>query len=106
MLVFNPHWGVDRRVKIMTPSHPLQGLECVNAPEGKTFSIVHGYDRDWDVKALFEFRYRFGGEFNLGAFKTWNENQPLPPRALRSIHREKLVGVSLVPQPGRVFKRH
>jgi hypothetical protein len=106
MIEFNPHWGVDRRVKITTPSHPLQGLECVDSPQGKPFSIVHGYDRDWDVKALFEFRYRFGGNFDLAAYKVWNNNQPLPQRALRSIKREKLVGVSFVPQQGRVFKRH
>jgi len=106
MVVFNPNWGMNRRIKISAPSNPLEGLECVDAPQGKPFSIVHGYDRDWDVKELFEFRYRFGGDFNLAAYKVWNDNKPLPARALRGIHREKLVGVSLVSQPGRVFKRN
>jgi hypothetical protein len=109
MVVFNPNWGIDRRVQITTPSQPLQGLECVGKPEGKAFSIVHGYDRDWDVKSMFEFRYRFGGEFSLEAFKKHNEElallQPATRRGLRSVKREKLVGNSFLPQPGRLFKR-
>jgi len=110
MVVFNPHWANDRKIQITAPSQPLGGLECVDKPEGKSFSIVHGYDRDWDVKSLFEFRYRFGGEFNLAAYKVWNaelaSHSSSQHRGLRSIKREKLVGLSLVPQPGRVFKRH
>jgi hypothetical protein len=110
MVVFNPNWGTDRRIQITSPSQPLHGLECVNAPEGKPFSIVHGYDRDWDVKSLFEFRYRFGGDFNLASYKAWNEELAKlnagRQRSLRSPKRESFIGVSQLPLPGRVFKRH
>jgi hypothetical protein len=110
MVVFNPNWGTDRRIQITSPSQPLHGLECVNAPEGKPFSIVHGYDRDWDVKSLFEFRYRFGGDFNLASYKAWNEELAKlnagHQRSLRSPKRESIIGVSQLPQPGRIFKRH
>lgn len=106
MVVFNPNWGVDRKIIIEPVSQPLLGLECEAHPRGKAFSIVHGYDRDWDVKSLFEFRYRFGCEFNLAAYKAWNATMPTQRRGLRSIRRERITGDSVLPQQGRVFKRN
>lgn len=132
MIVFNPLWGnnprvqiADRRLKIETPSHPLQGVECVDKPRGKAFSIVHGYDRDWDMKALFEFKYRAGGKFDLETFeelkalevvnlfeeyKKFNEemarNLPATRRPLRRPGREGITSDYQLSQQGRVFKRH
>ena len=110
MVVFNNRWGDTRLVQINSPSNPLEGVECVGNPEGKPFSIVHGYDRDWDVKSFFEFRYCFGGDFNLAEFKKWNEevakNSPAQRRGLRSPKREKIGGGSQLPCSGRLFKRH
>jgi len=110
MIVFNQNWGTNRRIQIVAPSYPLQGLECAVKPEGKVFSIVHGYDRDWDVKSLFDFRYRFGGTFDLASYKVWNAElaalQAPASRGLRSPKRESIIGAGQLPQPGRVFKRN
>ena len=110
MVVFNPHWGTTRRIQIVAPSDPLQGLECTDKPEGKAFSVVHGYDRDFDVRGLFDFRYRYYGEFDLSAFKKYNEElalqQPAVSRGLRRPQRDVTVSPSK-PQPaGRFFSRH
>jgi hypothetical protein len=56
----------------MTPmgSGPMLGIECVDAPQNKPFCIVHGYDRDWDLKGFFEFKYsQPGTDFSLERFK-------------------------------------
>jgi hypothetical protein len=110
MVMFNSGWGINRRIQITIPSHPLQGLECSDKPEGKAFSIVHGYDRDWDVKSMFEFRYRFGGGFDLASYKVWNEelaqHSPQARRGLRCVKREKPIGNSQLSQSGRVFSRN
>lgn len=109
MIVFNPRWGTNRRIQIVGPSNPLHGVECEANPKGKPFAIVHGYDRDWDVKSLFDFRYRFNGNFNLEAYKAYNEGlallQPAESRGLRRPNRENIAGNRFLPQPGRVFKR-
>jgi hypothetical protein len=82
MIVFNPLWGnnlqvqiADRRIKIETTSHPLQGIELVDHPVGKKFSILHGYDRDWDLKSLYEFKYRATtpADATLDDFLRYNE---------------------------------
>jgi hypothetical protein len=110
MVVFNSRWGTDRHLQITAPSFPLEGLECVEKPKGKAFSIVHGWDRDWDVKYLFEFRYRFGGGFDMVEFKRWNEElasrQPIQPRGLRRPRIENSYSGRIVPQSSRVFSRH
>lgn len=110
MIVFNPHWGKSRKFRIESLSHPLQGVECEDNPKGKAFSIVHGYDRDWDVKSLFEFRYRFNGEYNFNKYIDYNTElvKSLPPerRELRRIKRDGFVGSRVVPCPARVFKRN
>jgi hypothetical protein len=131
MIVFNPFWGnnirvpqiADRKLIFEVPSHPLKGVECVDKPAGKLFSIVHGYDRDWDMKALFEFKYRAGVHFNLEAvntqqgmaatvlledYKLYNEEMakhlPVPRRALRRKY-EGPGSNSQCALPGRLFKR-
>lgn len=109
MIVFNSRWGNTGRVQITSPSHPLEGVECVKNPEGKTFAIVHGYDRDWDVKSLFDFRYRFDGKFDLEGFKKWNEETverlPTPRRGLRRPDAQNSNRSRDLSLPPRVFKR-
>ena len=112
MIVFNNRWGSVRNVQVGSPSHPLQGVECENNPKGKAFVIVHGYDRDYDVKSLFEFCYRFNGSFDFESFKKYNEElvsqQPTSRRiskSLRRIQGEVFVGNRKQPQSGRVLKR-
>jgi hypothetical protein len=110
MVVFNPRWGTTEIVQIAAPSHPLQGVECVANPQGKAFAIVHGWDRDWDAKSLFEFRYRYDGDFDLEGFRKWNEeavkSMPEPRRPLRRVKHEVPASGSQLPQPGRLFKRN
>jgi len=109
MIVFNPNWGRDRLLKMEPHAFPLNGVECDDSPKGKPFAIVHGYDRDWDVKSLFDFRYRYNGDFGLEAYKVWNAElaalQPATRRGLRSVKREHIIGDSKLPQQGRIFKR-
>jgi hypothetical protein len=81
-LVFNPIWGnnplvhiADRKIQIETPSHPLKGVELVDKPTGKIFSILHGFDRDWDMKSLYEFKYSAAvGDVTLEDFLKFNED--------------------------------
>ncbi len=121
MIVFNPLWGnnpnvsiADRPLQMSGTSDPLAGIECVQNPSGKIFTIVHGYDRDWDIKAMFEFKYRSGLDFSLDAFNKWSLEEckkwasciPVKRRGFRRPKHEGVVGGSQLPQPGRVFKRH
>lgn len=110
MLVFNPRWGADRKVSVGAPSHPLEGIELADKTNGKPFVIVHGYDRDWDIKSLFEFKYRTEKPFDFKAFLLSNEEMirflPVPRRPLRRPTYEVLVGGRQLPQSGRVFKRN
>jgi hypothetical protein len=73
MILFNNAWGKSRRIEIVTPSDPLRGVECVINPTSKPFTIIHGYDRDWDLKSLFEFKYLFDARFDLEKYKHSNE---------------------------------
>lgn len=66
---FNDHWGKDSPLIVLPSTDPLSGVECIEFPSYEPFAIVHGYDRDWALKALFEFKYRFDGEFDLEDFK-------------------------------------
>lgn len=121
MVVFNPVWGnhlpiqvADRPLQIESTSYPLLGVECVEEPKGKTFAIVHGYDRDWDIKAMFEFKYRSGLDFDLEEFKKMKQEEAerwaaiLPPkrRGLRRVRHEGATGSGQLSQQGRVFRRH
>lgn len=121
MIVFNPLWGnnpqvqlAERPLQIVEPSYPLSGVECVHNPKGKIFSIVHGYDRDWDIKSMFEFKYRVGEDFDLEKFKAWKNEEvkrwlamvPTTRRGLRRVQGESFAGNSVLPYTARVFKRH
>jgi hypothetical protein len=121
MVVFNPVWGnntmvqvATRPIQIETPSMPLSGVECVEKPEGKPFAIVHGYDRDWDMKYMFEFKYRAGADFDLTLFKAWMIDEakrwegmmPNRRRGLRRLQRACIVGSSIMPHETRVFRRN
>jgi hypothetical protein len=118
MIVFNPIWGnnpavqwADRKIILETPSHPLKGIECVDNPTGKLITIVHGYDRDWDMKVLFEYVYRTPeGSSTLDRYKRYNEEYvkhlPVPRRGLRRLQRASVTGDSFVPHASRIFKRH
>jgi hypothetical protein len=109
MVLFNGQWGRSRKLNMHPDSNPLHGVECVSKPEGKPFSIVHGYDRDWDLKALFEYKYRFNGGFDLEAFNTHNNSLLANQRGefKRELRRPNEVSGSAgkLPQPGRVFQR-
>lgn len=109
MMLFNPRWGADRKVAIETPSQPLEGVELADKPQGKTFVVVHGYDRDWDVKSLFEFKYRHKEDFNFKAFLSSNAEMaralPEPRRPLRRPKHEAPAGNCQLPQSGRFFRR-
>lgn len=102
-------WAFDKAIELVQGSSPLHGIEC-KPGSGKPFAIVHGYDRDWGIKSLFEYKYRFGVDaYNFDLAR--NEFNALSvihraKRSLRSPKREVLIGASKLPQPGRVFKRH
>lgn len=105
---YSPNWGKTKRIEMVPETAgPLDGIACVDSPKNKPFAILHGYDRDWTMKQLFEYKYRFDGDFNLSAFKAEQVlSVPASQRGLRSPKREVLVGNSKQPQSGRVFRRN
>lgn len=118
MIVFNPLWGnnpqvhiADRRIIVQQPSDPLKGIECSDNPKGRPFSIVHGYDRDWDMKLLFEYKYNVNHGVTLESYKKYNEEMAknLPAVRVLRLRREKNegpTGVSKLPQQRRFLRRH
>src|ERR1700675_1523417 len=60
-LLFNDRWGKHCTLTTVpaNTSTSLAGIECVKSPTYKPFALVHGYDRDWMLKSIFEFKYRF-----------------------------------------------
>lgn len=60
MVLFNGDWGKSKALQICNYTEPLQGVEITSEHSGPPFCIVHGYDRDWSVKTLFEYKYMFG----------------------------------------------
>jgi hypothetical protein len=109
---FNPNCPTlykIRKIKFCSKLEPLQGIECVSSPSIKPFVIVHGYDRDIDMRAFFDYKYRFSGEFNLEMFKHAHElSVPEERRGLRAVkrpHVEVFAGASQLPQSARVFRR-
>jgi hypothetical protein len=102
---FNPVWGQSRPLRLIPASTgPLQGIECVPSPGNKPFCIVHGYDRDWDMKEIFEYKYRNSG-FNLSQYKA-QQHVPEQPRRLRRPHVENIASNSHVSQASRIFQRN
>jgi hypothetical protein len=110
---FNPHCPTlykIRKIQFYPKLKPLLGVECVSSPKTKPFSIVHGYDRDIDMRAFFDYKYRFSGEYSLNSFMKENEETakriPEPRRGLRRLQRESVVSNCVVPYSTRVFRRH
>jgi hypothetical protein len=76
MLAFNNRdnferaWIHNKGMQIIKASSGcLQGIELIDVPNNKPFSIVHGYDRDYNTREMFEFKYRFHRDFDWEAFK-------------------------------------
>jgi hypothetical protein len=72
---FNGNWGQNKDFSICSASAgPMHCVECVENSQNRPFSILHGYDRDWNLKEMFEFKYRFDqGDWNLQKFKEYKE---------------------------------
>ena len=109
---FNPNCPTlykTRKINICPNLNPLLGVECVSDLRTKPFVVVHGYDRDLDMRAFFDYKYRFSGKFDLEALLRENEeivkNLPVPRRGLRRTNNEGVIGNSKLPHSGRVFKR-
>lgn len=82
------------------------GVECVIPPENQPFSIVHGYDRDWGMKELFDCKYSFDQDYNWERYKEQKKNNTRPEfKRLRRPNYEGAVSNNKLPQSGRVFKR-
>ena len=109
---FNNRWGQDKPLSIISAaSGPMMGVECVVSPTKKPFAVVHGYDRDWAVKEIFEFKYRFGKQFNLEEFKLFKDKQTTNMRAmfkrpLRSPDAKNSNSCGHLSQSSRVFRRN
>jgi hypothetical protein len=107
---YSPNWGHYKEITMLAANvGPLYGIACIEDPKGKPFAVVHGYDRDWTIKQFFEYKYRFEGDFDLKEFrkyyKTIMDSIPVPRRGLRRRY-EGTISSSVVPQAGRIFKRH
>jgi len=102
---FNPVWGRSRPLQFVSASlGPLSGVECVPSPNNQPFCIVHGYDRDWDMKEIFEYKYRNGG-FSLAQYKA-QQRVTEQPRRLRRQHVESVASSGNVSQASRIFRRN
>lgn len=108
---FNNHWGKDKLLSMVPYSEgATKGVECISNPSNKPFSVVHGYDRDWAVKELFEFKYRFGESYTFTEFKEFKDKQAANLRAmfkrpLRSPDVKNSNSRGNLPQTTRVFRR-
>jgi hypothetical protein len=60
MVLFNGNWGRSIPLKIVEWTAPLHGVEITKEHPNKPFCVVHGYDRDWTMKSLFEYKYTLG----------------------------------------------
>ena len=109
-VLFNDRWGTERMFEV-TPTGvgPMLGIECVDAPQNAPFCIVHGYDRDWDLKGFFEFKYSTPGvDFSLERFKLDREGKVANVRGSKRLRRPSVQDISsgnYVPQTPRVFTR-
>jgi hypothetical protein len=109
-ILFNDRWGMERMFQV-TPTGvgPLLGVECVDSPQNSPFCIVHGYDRDWDMKEFFEFKYSTPGvDFSLERFKVDRELRTANVRGSSRLRRpgvQETYSSSNVPQTPRIFRR-
>ena len=108
-VAFNDRWGKDVELRFLPADcNPLAGVGCVEIPSNKPFSIVHGYDRDWGLKAMFEFKYRFDGGYSLSSYKKYNSDVVAQLPQIKRLRRPVVQGIvsdSKLPQPPRVFVR-
>jgi hypothetical protein len=105
---FNDSWGKDKSLSVVPSTDPQYGVECVVFPKNNPFAIVHGYDRDWALKSLFEFKYRFEGDFDLQEFKENQEHKAslvLQPKRLRRPNGECSVPSSSTSNKRQPFVR-
>jgi hypothetical protein len=90
---FNPQCPTARRTRKLSVKNNvdvLSGVECVTG-RNDPFCIVHGYDRDWDMQGMFDFKYRYNGDFDLESYKKYNEQMvPIERRGLRALKRPKV----------------
>ena len=112
---YNQPWEISKKIEYLSASSTsLDGIGCSLEPKGKPFVVVHGYDRDWGAKDLFEFKYRFDGDFDLVAFKAYHaalvkdriNNLPVLRRGLRRVRYNPIVDGKQPVLPGRTFVRH
>jgi hypothetical protein len=91
---FNPYCTSMKRARKLTMrkhSDALSGVECVTNPGNEPFCIVHGYDRDFDMQTIFEYKYRYAGRFNLEDYKRHSELViPIERRGLRAVQRPRI----------------
>ena len=59
MILFNSNWGRNEPLKIHPKTDPLYGVEITTEHSNFPFCVVHGYDRDWTLKSLFDYKYEF-----------------------------------------------
>ena len=108
---YSPNWGRSRKLEFIPEDRgDLAGITCITSPKNKPFAILHGYDRDWTMKQMFEYKYRFEGDFNLDKFK---EEQaltvPIERRGLRIVkrpHVEHLASGGVLSPTTRKLRRH
>jgi hypothetical protein len=104
---FNDVWGRNKPLKTLAgTAGQLRGVECIACAQNKPFSIVHGYDRAWNLKAMFESKYRFHGNWDWEAYKANPSNFASGERAEFKRLRSPLA-TPPAPQvmPVRSFKR-
>jgi hypothetical protein len=107
----SPNWGRTKKLEMIPEdSGDLLGIACIDNTKNKSFSILHGYDRDWTLKQIFEYKYRFIGDFDLNKFKEEQAlSVPLERRGLRAVkrsHVQHLASSGVLSHQGRIFRRH
>jgi len=68
MVPFNGDWGRSIPLKLEKVADPLNGVEITEEHANDPFCVVHGYDRDWTLKSLFEYKYQFDAKRNVIPF--------------------------------------
>lgn len=108
---YSPNWGRTKAISMLPESAgTLSGIGCVDDPQNKPFAVLHGYDRDWTIKQIFEYKYRFEGDFDLEKFKAEQAlSVPIKHRGLRAVkrpHIEHLAFGGVLSPTTRIFRRH
>jgi len=65
---------------ISAEAGPMIGCECVKSTNTKPFAIVHGYDRDWQIRELMESKYTMEYKVNnkVSIFTPTHNSEFLP----------------------------